>query len=184
MPILNNLWGLIPNWSKDRPVGAKLNNARGETVHEKPSFRRAFKKFRCLIPACGYYQWQTPAEDHHGLKQPFYIYPSQSPYLALAGICDHWTDESTGELVMSTAIVTTEPCEKLKGIHDHMPVLLPERDWATWLDTKNQDVPSLRQFISSNSEVSFHPVGFGVSGVGKIHVDTASLIEPIMNELR
>lgn len=177
--ILNHTWGLIPHWAKDKSGSAKLNNARGETVHEKPSFRTAFKKFRCLIPASGYYEWQAPPENSGSRKQPFYIYPKETRYFAMAGVCDHWIDKVSGELVMSTAILTTEPCVKLKPVHDRMPVMLPKEDWASWLNPKNHDVNSLRQLISSNDEVNFHAVGFGVSGVGKNRVDSETLIESI-----
>lgn len=178
--ILNHVWGLIPHWAKDKAVSAKLNNARGETVHEKPSFRTAFKKFRCLIPASGYYEWQAPSESESGSgrKQPFYIYPNEAPYFAMAGVCDHWIDKTTGELVMSTAIITTEPGEKLEHVHDRMPVMIPKDDWVEWLDPKNQDANSLRKFISSTDALNFHAVGFEVSGVGKNRLDSEALIKP------
>ncbi|WP_394672858.1 SOS response-associated peptidase [Limnobacter sp.] len=176
--ILNHIWGLIPYWAKDITGSAKLNNARGETVHEKPSFRTAFKKFRCLIPASGYYEWKAPPEGSGSRKQPFYIYPNETPYFAMAGVCDHWIDKTNGELVMSTAIITTEPCEKLKQVHDRMPVMIPKWGWAEWLDPKNQDLISLRQFVSSSDEVNFHAVSFEVSGTGKNRVDSEALIEP------
>ncbi len=181
--ILNHAWGLIPHWAKDKTVSAKLNNARGETVHEKPSFRTAFKKFRCLIPASGYYEWQAPSESSGGRKQPFYIYPNETPYFAMADVCDDWIDKSSGELVMSTAIITTEPCEKLRHVHDRMPVMIPKNDWVEWLDPRNQDVSFLRKFISSSDEVNFHAVGFGVSGVGKNRLDSDDLIKLRGNEL-
>ena len=175
--ILNHVWGLIPHWAKDKTVSAKLNNARGETVHEKPSFRTAFKKFRCLIPASGYYEWQTPPEGSGRRKQPFYIYPNEVPYFAMAGVCDHWIDKMSGVLVMSTAIITTEPCEKLRQVHDRMPVMIPKEGWAEWLDPKNQELTSLKQFILSANAVNFHAVGFEVSRTGKNRVDSKALIE-------
>jgi putative SOS response-associated peptidase YedK len=179
--ILNHVWGLIPHWAKDASISAKLNNARGETVHEKPSFRTGFKKFRCLIPASGYYEWQATPEgtaDKKARKQPFYIYPSQQPYFAMAGVCDHWKDPE-GNLVMSTAIITTEPSAELAHIHDRMPVMIAPEDWAHWLDPKNQDVEGLRKFIRSSDSVRSHPVGFGVGNVGKARLDQVELIEPI-----
>lgn len=180
--ILNHVWGLIPHWAKDKSGSAKLNNARGETVHEKPSFRTAFKKFRCLLPASGYYEWQAPPAGSGSRKQPFYIYPNQTPYFAMAGVCDHWIDKTNGELVMTTAIITTEPCEKLRHIHDRMPVMIRKENWAKWLDPKNQEILSLRKFISSCDEVKFHTVGFGVSGVGRNRIDSQGLIEPFEPE--
>ncbi|MCR2745568.1 SOS response-associated peptidase [Limnobacter parvus] len=177
--MLLHTWGLIPHWATDKTISAKLNNARGETVHEKPSFRTAFKKFRCLIPASGYYEWQAPPQGSKARKQPFYIYPSDlSPYFAMAGVCDHWVDKSTGELVMSTAIITTEPCEALKEVHERMPVMVPKEQWADWLDPKNQDIKALRNYIVSSENVKFHTVGFEVSGVGKNRTDSPELAKP------
>lgn len=176
--ILNHQWGLIPHWAKDKTVSAKLNNARGETVHEKPSFRTGFKKFRCLIPASGYYEWQAPPEGSKARKQPFYIHPSDAPYFAMAGVCDHWLDPQTGELVLSTAIVTTSPCDALQTVHDRMPVMVKQENWEEWLNPKHQNVADLLRFIASSSAVGFHPVGFEVSGVGKNRVDHPGLIEP------
>jgi putative SOS response-associated peptidase YedK len=176
--ILNHVWGLVPHWAIDKTASAKLNNARGETVHEKPSFRTGFKKFRCLIPATGYYEWQTPPPGSKARKQPFYIHPDQAPYFAMAGVCDHWVDPGTGELLMSTAIITTSPCDALQPVHDRMPVMIPRTDWADWLNPKNQDVSALRNYIVSSSGVEFHPVGFQVSGVGKNRLDSEELIKP------
>lgn len=150
-------------------------------MHEKPSFRTGFKKFRCLIPASGYYEWQAPPEgnaDKKARKQPFYISPAQQPYFAMAGVCDHWKDPE-GNLVMSTAIITTEPSAKLAHIRDRMPVMIAPEDWAHWLDPKNQDLEGLRKFIRSSDSVRSHPVGFGVSNVGKARLDQVELIEPI-----
>lgn len=78
---------------------------------------------------------------------------------------------------MSTAIITTEPCEKLKQVHDRMPVMISKEDWAEWLDPKNQDLISLRQFVSTSDAVNFHAVSFDVSGAGKNRVDSETLIE-------
>ncbi len=175
--MLLHTWGLIPHWAADKKISAKLNNARGETVHEKPSFRTGFKKFRCLIPASGYYEWQAPPEGSKGRKQPFYIHPNDSTYFAMAGVCDHWVDKETGELIMSTAIITTEPCAALKEVHDRMPVMIEREDWAYWLDPGNQDVNALRNYVVSNDKVKFHPVGFGVSSVGKNRIDSPELIQ-------
>jgi putative SOS response-associated peptidase YedK len=183
--ILNHIWGLIPSWAKDATNSAKLNNARGETVHEKPSFRTPFKRYRCLIPATGYYEWQAPpdsAVDKKARKQPHYIYPNQQPYFAMAGVCDHWTNPE-GKLVMSTAIITTEPSAPLAHIHDRMPVMIAPEHWAEWLEPKNQNVEGLRKFIQSSQEVKSHPVGFGVSNVGKARLDLVELIAPLVEGL-
>lgn len=179
--LIRHRWGLIPSWAKDASIGAKLNNARGDTVHEKPSFRTGFKRFRCLVPASGYYEWQAVPEGQQGRKQPYFISPTEAPFFAMAGICDHWTDQETGELVMSTAIITTEPSPSLAHIHDRMPVMIQPEDWATWLDPKNQDIRSLREFIQSETRVQAWPVSLAVSGVGKNREDSPQLILPVSN---
>ncbi|MEW6204904.1 MAG: SOS response-associated peptidase [Pseudomonadota bacterium] len=177
--ILLHTWGLIPHWAADKTISAKLNNARGETVHEKPSFRTGFKKFRCLIPASGYYEWQAPPEGSKARKQPFYIQPSDSPYFAMAGVCDHWVDKRTGELTLSTAIITTTPCDSLKPIHDRMPVMIEKSQWADWLDPARQDIEALKPYIRSHPSVVFHKVSLNVSATGHNRKDDDSLIKPI-----
>lgn len=177
--LIPHRWGLIPSWAKDSSIGAKLNNARGETVHEKPSFRTGFKRFRCLIPASGYYEWQAVPEGTQGKKQPFYISPTDAPFFAMAGVCDYWTDKDSGELVMSTAIITTEPSSNLTHIHDRMPVMIKPVDWGMWLDPGNRDVLALRQFIQSETQVQAWPVSLAVSGVGKNRQDHSGLILPL-----
>lgn len=180
--LIPNRWGLIPSWAKDASIGAKLNNARGETVHEKPSFRTAFKRFRCLIPASGYYEWQAPPEGSKARKQPFYISPANAPFFAMAGIYDHWTDKATGELIISAAIITTTPSPALAHIHNRMPVMIHPDDWEQWLDPNNQDIEALRERIQSAKNVQAWPVSFVVSSVGKNREDSSRLIVPLENE--
>lgn len=96
----------------------------------------------------------------------------------MADVCDHWIHKTSGELVMSTAIITTEPCEKLRKVSDRMPVMITKEDGAEWLDLKNQDLNSLRQYVSRSDAVNFHAVGLSVSGAGKNRIDTDALLEP------
>jgi putative SOS response-associated peptidase YedK len=180
--LIRHRWGLIPSWSKDASIGAKLNNARGETVHEKPSFRTGFKRYRCLIPASGYYEWQAPPEGRKARKQPFYISPTDAPFFAMAGVCDHWTDKATGELIMSAAIITTTPCPQLAHIHDRMPVMIQPQEWEEWLNPKNQNVEALKRMIRSDEALQSWPVNFAVSGVGKNREDSSKLISPHENQ--
>src|SRR3954447_9397703 len=99
-------WGLVPSWAKDVSIGARLINARVETVHEKPAFRRAFARRRCLLPADGYYEWRV-AED--GGKQPFYIRPSGGGVLAMAGLYEMWRPaEDADEWLLTCTVITTE----------------------------------------------------------------------------
>ena len=123
-------WGLIPSWAKDPSIGAKLINARSETVTEKPSFREAFKKRRCIIPADGFYEWQRTT----GRKQPYFFRMREEdrPF-GFAGIWERWKDEGGG-VVESCSILTTEANELLRPVHDRMPVILHPEDYQLWLD--------------------------------------------------
>ena len=122
-------WGLIPSWSKDPKIGARMINARGETVAEKPSFRSAFKRRRCLIPADGFYEWQKI----DGGKQPMYIHAQDQRPLALAGLWENWHSPDGGEIETCT-IITITPNELMAPIHNRMPVIIAPEDYATWLD--------------------------------------------------
>jgi len=120
-------WGLIPSWAKDPAIGNKMINARAETVHEKPSFRSAFKKRRCLILADGFYEWQKTDSG----KQPFYIHMKDGSPFAFAGLWETWKN---GEEIRSCAIITTEANDLMGEIHHRMPVILPPENYDLWLD--------------------------------------------------
>jgi putative SOS response-associated peptidase YedK len=113
-------WGLIPPWAKDRKIGAKMFNARVETVHEKPLFKDAFKHRRCLIPVDGFYEWR---KDSDGTKSPFFFSSSKGGLPYLAGLWEQWRDPATGEVVLSSTIVTTNADEVMAPIHDRMPLI-------------------------------------------------------------
>jgi len=137
-------FGLIPHWAKDskfQPI-----NARAETLAEKPTFKSAFRSKRCIIPINGFYEWKK--EGKH--KIPYWIYPTQGNYFALAGICDTWHDPTTNEEIVSSAIITTTPNDMMKQIHDRMPVILDPKDWELWLDADIHEsealIPLLRPF--------------------------------------
>lgn len=121
-------WGLIPSWSKDIKIGSRLINARSETVAEKPSFRAAFKRRRCLIPADGYYEWQRQGNG----KQPIYIHSRDGAPFALAGLWETW-HSADGSMIDSCTILTTEPNELMAPIHNRMPVILEQPDYSMWL---------------------------------------------------
>lgn len=120
-------WGLIPRWAKDPSIGAKLNNARAETVAEKPSFRDPYRKRRCLIPANGFYEWKTEA----GRKQPYYVFPSRSELFAFAGLWESWNGPDGA--LQTCAVITTEANETMSAIHDRMPVIVAPEDYPEWL---------------------------------------------------
>jgi putative SOS response-associated peptidase YedK len=132
-------WGLIPSWAKDRSIGSKMFNARIETVTDKPSFRKAFQKRRCILPADGYYEWYRP-EAPKGIKQPFFIHDAAGDALAFAGLYELWRDpdiedkEDPNAWLWSATILTTASVGNLSRIHDRMPVIVPKDDFDEWLN--------------------------------------------------
>jgi putative SOS response-associated peptidase YedK len=131
-------WGLVPSWAKDPSMAAKLINARAETVAEKPSFRNAFRRRRCLVPADGFYEWKAAP----GGKQPYRIaFEDERPF-AFAGLWEHWQG-ADGSEIESFAIVTTEANELLRPLHPRMPVILDPEQHAPWLDPATEDAALL-----------------------------------------
>ena len=124
-------WGLVPFWAKDPSIGNRMINARAETVHEKPSFRRAYKKRRCLILADGFYEWRK----EEGGKTPYYISLASGDPLAFAGLWENWTDKATGESLQTATIVTTEANEFMEPLHQRMPVALTPDTATLWLES-------------------------------------------------
>jgi len=133
-------WGLIPTWAKDPSIGARMNNARMETAAEKPAFRQAYAKRRCLIPAEGYYEWYTSEQLNakgKPVKQPFFIHSADGSSLAIAGLLEWWRDRAAGDEApwqLTAAVLTTEAIPQLATIHDRMPVMVPRPLWSRWLD--------------------------------------------------
>lgn len=135
-------WGLIPGWAKDAAIGNRMINARADTVAGKPSFRSAFRRRRCLLAADGFYEWQKT----NGKKQPFFIGMQDESPFAFAGLWEHWQNPE-GEPVESCAIITTEANDLVKPIHDRMPVILPRKVYALWLDPQAQDTEKLQKLL-------------------------------------
>jgi len=164
-------WGLVPFWAKELKVGYKMSNARAETVAEKPSYRDAFKKRRCLVVADGYYEWQgeTP-------KQPWWIRLKSGEPFGFAGLWESWKSPD-GETIETTTIITTEPNPYLATIHDRMPVILAPEDHDAWLAP---DAPAdrlkalLRPYPAE--EMTAHKVGRTVNNARN---DSPSLIEAV-----
>ncbi len=124
-------WGLVPSWAKDEKIGARMINARGETVAEKPSFRSAVKSRRCLIPADGFYEWIKT----DGGKQPHYIHFADGRAFAFAGLWERW-HKSEGEALDTCTIITTTPNDLVAGLHDRMPVILAHDVFSEWLEPR------------------------------------------------
>jgi putative SOS response-associated peptidase YedK len=125
-------WGLVPFWAKDAGVGRRLINARLDSVAEKPAFREAWARRRCLIPASGFYEWSEPKG---GRKRPYFIRPSGEPLFALAGLWERWRTAS-GATLETCVIVTTAANAQLLAVHDRMPLLIPRDAQALWLDPR------------------------------------------------
>ena len=139
-------WGLIAPWHKNfteaRNSQSHAINARSESIHEKPTFRQAFRTTRCLIPATGYYEWATSLGKYPP-KQPFYISSQdENKSLSIAGIWSTWKSESGAE-IQSAAIITREAVGELATIHSRMPVFMPSDRWDIWLDPKNRELETL-----------------------------------------
>ncbi len=131
-------WGLIPRWAKDPAIGARMINARAETLADKPAFRIPYTKHRCLVPASGFYEWQVRQAG----KQPLHIGMDDDRPFGMAGLYERWRSPE-GEVVDSCVIVTTRAGDALRHIHERMPVIVAEADHARWLDAANADVAGL-----------------------------------------
>jgi putative SOS response-associated peptidase YedK len=136
-------WGLIPSWAKDPAIGNRMINARSETAHEKPSFRAAFRRRRCLLLADGYYEWQKLADG----KQPWLFHRGDDQPFAMAGLWEQWKPADQSELICSATILTTSPNTLSAPIHDRMPVILDESAQQSWLDLANEDLDQLSSLL-------------------------------------
>lgn len=143
-------WGLIPSWAKDPGIGSKMINARAETLAEKPSFRTALSRRRCLIPADGFYEWQDalPAvgSSKKPPKTPMHLHLTGGDLFAFAGLWDEW-HAPDGSPLRSCTIITTSPNAVAAPIHDRMPVILTPEDEALWLDPTVSDTASLLSLL-------------------------------------
>jgi putative SOS response-associated peptidase YedK len=164
-------WGLIHSWAKDAAMGARLINARSETVEEKPSFREAFKRRRCIIPADGFYEWQRT----EGKKQPFFFQMKDEHLFGFAGLWQQWQSVG-GQTIESCTILTTEANEVLQPVHDRMPVILHPDDYELWLDEDVRKRELLRDLLRPYpaEEMISHPVS---TAINSPHNQGATLIE-------
>jgi putative SOS response-associated peptidase YedK len=163
-------WGLIPSWAKDAKIANNLINARAETLQEKPSFRTALAKRRCLIPADGWYEWKKESDG----KQPYFFHRRDDELFSFAGLWEAWKSPE-GEIVRTCVIITTEPNEMTANYHHRMPVILKRSDEAHWLDSAVR-VPDLVQLLApySADELEVYPVSRAVNAPGR---DDVALIE-------
>lgn len=165
-------WGLIPSWAKDPKIGSRMINARSETAAEKPSFRAAFKRRRCLIPASGFYEWVKL----DGGKQPMHIQLTDQPVMALAGLWEYWASPDGSE-IESCTILTTRPNAFMETIHNRMPVIVAEADFDLWLDPQAPlaALPALFEPFSAE-RMTAYPVSTHVNSPRN---DDAACIAPL-----
>ena len=149
-------WGLIPHWAKDPAIGARMINARAETVAEKPAYKAAFRRRRCLIPADGFYEWQKDGRR----KQPFFITLPDDRLFALAGLWERW-EGPDHSYIESCTVLTTEPNELVRPIHNRMPVIVSPEDYGLWLDPTVENAATLAPVLRpyQAEPMQSHPVG-------------------------
>jgi putative SOS response-associated peptidase YedK len=168
-------WGLLPSWSKST-AGNRPINARAETLFDKPMFRTAIARRRCLIPADGFYEW----EERPGGKQPWYIGMISNTTFAFGGIWEYWAAEGH-DPVLSCAIIVTDANELLRKVHERMPLIIAREDWERWLDPELTDPQTLRQLIKPYPADEMR--AYRVSNrVNNARNDDAALIEPLAHE--
>lgn len=199
-------WGLVPAWAKDPSVGSRMINARAETLAEKPSFRSAFAKRRCLLPADGYFEWM-PVEperrssdgeseeranegrsgrDHKPAKkkkQPYFIHPEDGGVLAMAGLYEFWKDPTRDDddplkWLVTCTVITTDAEDELGHIHDRMPMMIERERWAEWLDPRLTDTRTAAGLLvpAQSGRLTAYPVSTDVNSVRN---NGPELIEPL-----
>jgi putative SOS response-associated peptidase YedK len=177
-------WGLVPFWAKDPKIGSRMINARAETVADKPAFRRAFARRRCLLPADGYYEWQAQPD---AAKQPVYITPRDGRPLAFAGLYELWRDPAVASddpdsWLWTATIITTAAPDELGVIHDRMPMIIDPDRWGDWLDPVSADPADARALLvpAAASGLRAYPVSTLVNAVRN---NGPHLIEPLPGPL-
>lgn len=166
-------WGLIPAWAKDSTIGARLINARAETLAEKPSFRSAFLRRRCLILADGFYEWAMRPKA----KQPYYIRLRSAKPFAFAGLWEIWQDNQGNE-IRSCAIITTQANEMIASLHERMPVILPPDAYTLWLSNEEKSAAELSHLLVPypSQEMLMYAVS---PYVNDPHHDTEECVKPL-----
>ena len=166
-------WGLIPPWSRDPREGAKMFNARSETVAEKPAFREAFARRRCLVPVDGFYEWRKRGQA----RDPFYFSAPDGHLLALAGLWERW-EYPGGQVVESCSVLTCDANALMRRVHHRMPVVLPAAHHDRWLDPAATDLDALRALLRPADEAALRawPVSTRVNASTQ---EGADLIDPV-----
>ena len=181
-------WGLVPFWAKDPKIGSRMINARMETITEKPAFRQAFAKRRCLLPADGYFEWyptEQKGKSGKPLKQPFYIHPADGSVMAMAGLYEIWKDPTRDDddplrFKWTCTVLTTTAEDSVGQIHDRMPLLVEPARYAAWLDPHANDPDALRGLLvpAAPGRLEAFPVSTQVNNVRNNGPDLVVPLEP------
>ena len=164
-------WGLIPFWAKDAGTGARMINARAETVRDKPAYRAAFRARRCLVPASGWFEWQGA----RGAKQPWYIAPADGSPLSFAALWERW--DRSGDGLETFTIITTEACESLADIHHRQPAIVHPDRFGDWLDPASPS-EQLLDLVRKPCTGPFEKRSVGTRVNNAIH-DDAAILDPV-----
>ena len=167
-------WGLVPSWAKDLSIGSRMINARSESVADKPAFRAALRRRRCLVPASGFYEWK---KGNGAGKQPYFIHRRDGQPLAMAGLWESWNDPQRNLPVQTFTILTTGANAQISQLHDRMPVILDTAQWDQWLQPSDTDVQQWQSLLQPAPAdlLTMHPVSRRVNSP---KVDEPSLIQP------
>ncbi|WP_402376094.1 SOS response-associated peptidase [Isoptericola rhizosphaerae] len=176
-------WGLVPGWAKDPGIGARMINARSETLLDKPAFARPLGVRRCLVPADGYYEWRKlnlPTTTKKVPKQAYWIHPADGGVAAFAGLYEFWRDRSRADddpdrWLVSATIVTRAATGELERIHDRTPALLPRSAWDAWLDPAVGAEEAHRLLATPETPMAVRPIR---ARVGNVRNDDPGLLEP------
>lgn len=167
-------WGLVPSWAKDEKIGSRMINARSETLTEKPAFKAAASKRRCLVPMDGYFEWATNDDK---TKTPFFLHDGDQ-LLAAAGLYELRRDPDLGEWLWTATIATRAATDALGHIHDRSPVLVPADRWDDWLDPGLQDLEQVAKLIAALPEPHLRPREVA-KAVGNVRNNGPQLVEPV-----
>lgn len=179
-------WGLVPSWAKEVSIGARMINARVETIDSKPAFRKAFASRRCLLPADGYYEWYGLSEQKTAAgkpaKQPFFIHRGDGEPLVMAGIYEFWKnpdpEPETDPWVVSCSVITTTATDAAGHIHDRMPMVIGAQAWPAWLDPTMTDPPTALALlqVTQSDQLEAYAVSTLVNSVRN---NGAELVDPV-----
>jgi putative SOS response-associated peptidase YedK len=172
-------WGLVPSWSRERKGGARMINARIETVTSKPAFKTAAAKRRCLLPALGYYEWQQTDTG----KVPYFLHDADRDLLAFAGLYELWRDRALADddpdrWLVTCTVITQQASDLLGAIHERNPVVVPRELWDGWLDCSSEDVGVAERLLAAIPEAHLSPYVVSAA-VGNVRNNGPELIEPV-----